>query len=85
MTKQQIKDYDKVQTTILLKMWINDGNPDSVKDEELEKLPIEYAVSDIDCLLDNTLAELRETYNAEGRKRLQATARRARAFLKKYA
>lgn len=76
MTKQQIKDYEKVQWLGFLKMWINDGNPDSVKDEELEDLPLEYAISDIDCLEDNLSAD----YDHCDKQQL----RTARWFLRKY-
>jgi hypothetical protein len=85
MTRQQIKDYEKVQSVVLLKMWIDAGNPDSVKDEELEKLTIRYAISDIDSLLDNTQAELQCTYDEEDRKMLLTKARKAKWFLRKYA
>lgn len=86
MTKQQLKDYEKVQPTILLAMWVNDGNPDSVPESELLKLPIEYAISDIDSMVDNARAELGEyepdtEYEWEIYKRMKAGER----FLRKYA
>lgn len=85
MTKQQLKDYEKVQSTILLAMWINDGNPDSVPESELLKLPIEYAISDIDSMVDNARAELGDyepetEYEWEIYNRMKAGER----FLRKY-
>lgn len=84
MTKQQIKDYAKVQPVELLKMWIDEGNPDSVPDERLEELSFNCAISDIDCLLDNINAELQFTYDSDRRKELFATRRKAEWFLNKY-
>lgn len=85
MTKQQLKDYEKVQSTILLAMWINDGCPDSVPESELLKLPLEYAISDIDSMVDNARAELGDyepdtEYEWEIYKRMKAGER----FLRKY-
>jgi hypothetical protein len=85
MTKQQLKDYEKVQPTILLAMWVNDGNPDSVPESELLKLPLEYAISDIDSMVDNARAELggyepETEYEWEIYKRMKAGER----FLRKY-
>lgn len=85
MTKQQLKDYEKVQPTILLAMWVNDGTPDSVPESELLKLPIEYAISDIDSMVDNARAELGgyepdTEYEREIYKRMKAGER----FLRKY-
>lgn len=85
MTKQQLKDYEKVQPTILLAMWVNDGNPDSVPESELLKLPLEYAISDIDSMVDNARAELGgyepdTEYEWEIYKRMKAGER----FLRKY-
>lgn len=77
MTKQQIKDYKRVQSLTYLKMWIDDGNPDSVTDDELEKLPLKYAISDIDYLADNLLAD---NDNSD-----KQQLKRAKWFLKKYA
>lgn len=85
MTKQQLKDYEKVQPTILLAMWVSDGNPDSVPESELLKLPLEYAISDIDSMVDNARAELGDyepdtEYEWEIYKRMKAGER----FLRKY-
>lgn len=85
MTKQQLKDYEKVQSTILLAMWVSDGDPDSVPESELLKLPIEYAISDIDSMVDNARAELggyepETEYEMEIYKRMKAGER----FLRKY-
>lgn len=86
MTKQQLKDYEKVQSTILLAMWINDGCPDSVPESELLKLHIKYAISDIDSLADNIMAELPDydysddKYYVEKEKQLKL----AKQFLRKY-
>lgn len=83
MTKQQIKDYDKVQSVEILKMW-TEWTPE-YKGCTLEELPLECAVSDIDSLLDNVLTELNCTWgDTEYRKELQATVRKAKTFLKKY-
>lgn len=85
MTKQQLKDYEKVQPAILLAMWVSDGNPDSVPESELLKLPLEYAISDIDSMVDNARAELGgyepdTEYEWEIYKRMKAGER----FLRKY-
>lgn len=85
MTKQQLKDYEKVQSTVLLAMWVNDGNPDSVPESELLKLPLKYAISDIDSMVDNARAELggyepETEYEWEVYKRMKAGER----FLRKY-
>lgn len=83
MTKQQLKDYEKVQPTELLELWI-ECEPEYAN-YTLETLPLHCAISDIDSLLDNTLAELREVWgDTEYRKYLLAKARKAIAFLKKY-
>lgn len=84
MTKQQIKDYEKVQPIDILKMW-TEWVP-GYEGWALEELPLDCAISDIDSLLDNTLTELNCTWgDSEYRKHLQATARKAKWFLKKYA
>ena len=78
MTKQQIKDYEKVEGHLIyLKMWINDGNPDSVKDEELLDLPLSYAISNAEYIIDNAEAE---NYGDDTAK----VVRKAKAFLRKY-
>lgn len=85
MTKQQIKDYEKVQSIDILKMWIETKAEPEYYGKTLEELPLEFAISDIDTLLDNTLTELQCSWgDTEYRKHLQATARKAKAFLKKY-
>ena len=76
MTKKQIKDYEKVQSLTYLKMWIDDGNPDSVPDEDLESLSLACAVSDIDYLIDNLLADQDNCDKQQLKK--------ARWFLRKY-
>lgn len=84
MTKQQIKDYEKVQPLEILKMW-TEWTPE-YKGYTLETLPIDCAISDIDSLLDNTQAELRGMWSDDVRfKELKTTARKAKWFLKKYA
>lgn len=85
MTKQQLKDYEKVQSTILLAMWVSDGSPDSVPESELLKLPLDCAISDIDSMVDNARAELggyepETEYEMEVYKRMKAGER----FLRKY-
>ena len=87
MTKQQLKDYEKVQPLILLAMWVSDGSPDSVPESELLKLPLDYAISDIDSMVDNARAELGGyapdpdcEYEMEVYKRMKAGER----FLRKY-
>ena len=85
MTKQQLKDYEKVQSLILLAMWVSDGSPDSVPESELLKLPLDYAISDIDSMVDNARAELggyepETEYEMEVYRRMKAGER----FLRKY-
>lgn len=85
MTKQQLKDYEKVQPLILLAMWVSDGDPDSVPESELLKLPLDCAISDIDSMVDNARAELGgyepdTEYEWEIYKRMKAGER----FLRKY-
>lgn len=83
MTKQQIKDYEKVQPVEILKMW-TEWTPE-YKGWTLEALPLECAISDIDSLLDNTMTELNDIFpEGDYYKELKATARKARTFLKKY-
>lgn len=83
MTKQQIKDYDKVQSIEILKMW-TECTPE-YNGYTLEELPLDCAISDIDSLLDNVLTELNCTWgDTEYRKELQTKARKAKVFLKKY-
>ena len=83
MTKQQLKDYEKVQSLEILKMW-TEWTPE-YKGCTLEDLPLECAISDIDSLLDNTMAELNQGFpHGDYLKELQATARKAKAFLRKY-
>lgn len=86
VTKQILKDYEKVQSTICLAMWVSDGCPDSVPESELLKLPLKYAISDIDSVVDNARAELGGNepdteYEREIYKRMKAGER----FLRKYA
>lgn len=86
MTRQQLKDYDKVQSTEVLKLWVETAAEPEHYGKTLEELPLECAISDIDSLLDNVLTELHCTWgDTEYRKELQATARKAKAFLRKYA
>lgn len=80
ITKQVLKDYEKVQSTECLKLWTGD---DCCKDEELLKLPLGLALSDIDTQLDNMQYEVNEC-EGEERKKMQARIRSAKAFLKKY-
>lgn len=61
-------------------MWTGD---DCCKDEELLKLPLGLALSDIDSTLDNMLAEV-DCWDGEERKDMQMRIRSARAFLRKY-
>ena len=87
MTKQQLKDYEKVQSTILLAMWVSDASPDDVPESELLKLPLDCAISDIDSMVDNARAELGgcrpdpdDEYEMEIYKLMKAGER----FLRKY-
>ena len=85
VTKQVLKDYEKVQPTICLAMWVSDGSPDSVPESELLKLPLKYAISDIDSVVDNARAELggykpENEYEREIYNRMKAGER----FLRKY-
>ena len=85
MTRQQLKDYEKVQPIDILKMWTETKAEPEHYGKTLDELPLECAVSDIDSLLDNTLTELNCTFgDTDYRKELQATARKAKAFLRKY-
>lgn len=78
MTKQQIKDYEKVEGHLIyLKMWINAGYPDGVKDEELLELPLSCAISDMEQIVDNAECQ---NYGDDTAK----VVRKAKAFLRKY-
>lgn len=78
MTKQQIKDYEKIEGHLIyLKMWIDDGNPDSVPDEALLDLPLDNAISNAESIVDNADCE---NYGEDTPK----VVRRARQFLRKY-
>ena len=81
VTKQVLRDYDKVQPVCLLGMWISDGNPDSVPESELLKLPLKNAISDIDSTLDNLQAEV---YWGDDDEEHRRRIRHAKAFLRKY-
>ena len=78
MTNQQIKDYEKVEGHLIyLKMHIDAGYPDGVKDEELLDLPLECAISDMEMIVDN---EACKNYGDDTAK----VVRKAKAFLRKY-
>ena len=78
MTIPQIKDYEKaIGTLIPLKMHINAGYPDSVKDEELLDLPLRCAISDMEMVVDNEDAE---NYGVD----TAIVVRKAKWYLRKY-
>lgn len=80
MTNQQLKDYEKVQPICALDVYIDDGHYGTYGE-----ISIEDAISDIDYLLDNALAELTQSYpQGEYKKELQRRVRSAKWFLKKY-
>lgn len=81
ITKQVLKDYEKVQSKECLKLWVD--NSGCCKDEELLKLPLGCALSDIDTQLDNMRYEVEYLYDEE-RKDMQMRIRSAKAFLRKY-
>lgn len=82
MTKQQIKDYEKVQSIDIVKEWISGGG---FADSVLETLPIECAISDMEMVISDGEAELEcwinfpEEYNII-KKRIKA----AKWFIRKY-
>lgn len=77
MTQAQVNDYSKVQDLVHLKMWISETSPDSVKDEELLKLPLRNALSDMEFIIDNAEAnDWEEGYEKK--------VRNARWYLRKY-
>ena len=81
VTKQVLKDYEKVQSKECLKLWVD--NSGCCKDEELLKLPLGCALSDIDSELSNMVAE-RDYCCGEELQKIQTRIRSAKAFLKKY-
>lgn len=77
MTQAQVNDYSKVQDLVHLKMWISETSPDSIKDEELLKLPLRNALSDMEFIIDNAEAnDWEEGYEKK--------VRNARWYLRKY-
>lgn len=72
MTKQQIKDYEKVQPIDILELWKYDGYA------SVEEIPLKCAISDMEMIICDADAD---NFGED-------TARvvsKAKAFLKKYA
>ena len=72
MTSQQIKDYEKVQSLEILKLWTEWD--ERYKGLTLEELPLECAISDMEMILSDG----EDTHT-------KATINKAKQFLKKYA
>lgn len=72
MTKQQIKDYKKVQPIDILELWFYEGY------SSLEELPLQCAISDMEMIILDADAE---NYGEDTAK----VVRKAKWFLKKYA
>lgn len=75
MTKQQIKDYEKVESLSVLRLWIECD--ERYKGCTLEDLPLSCAISDMETIVYNEDAE---NYGEDTAK----VVRKARAFLRKY-
>lgn len=76
MTRQQIKDYEKVVSLSELMLWIEWD--ERYKGFTLEELPLSCAISDMEMIVDNEDAE---NYGDD----TASVVRKAKAFLRKYA
>ena len=75
MTKQQIKDYEKVESLSVLRLWTECD--ERYKGMNLEDLPLRCAISDMEMIVDNADAE---NYGDNTAK----VVSRAKAYLRKY-
>lgn len=75
MTKQQIKDYEKVESLSVLRLWTE--YDERYKGMSLEELPLRCAISDMEMIVDNADAE---NYGDDTAK----VVRKAKAYLRKY-
>lgn len=75
MTKQQIKDYEKIESLSVLKLWTE--YDERYKGMSLEELPLRCAISDMEMIVDNADAE---NYGDDTAK----VVRKAKAYLRKY-
>lgn len=75
MTTQQIKDYEKVESLSVLRLWTECD--ERYKGMSLEELPLKCAISDMEMIVDNEDAE---NYGDDTAK----VVRKAKAFLRKY-
>lgn len=73
MTKQQIKDYEKVQSIDILELWIQCD--ERYKGMTLDELPIECAISDMEMVV----------LDGEDAFHTKEEVRKAKWFMKKYA
>lgn len=72
MTKQQLKDYAKVQPLDILELWKYEGY------KSLEEIPLKCAISDMEMVV---LDADSENYGED----TASVVRKAKAFLRKYA
>lgn len=75
MTKQQIKDYEKVQSVECLKLW-TECEPQYIG-ISLEELPLKCAISDMEMIIDDEEAE---NFGEDTAK----VVRKAKWFIRKY-
>jgi hypothetical protein len=75
MTQQQIKDYEKVQSIEILKMWTQ--HDERFKGYTLEELPLSCAISDMEMTIADEAAQ---NFGAKTAR----VVRMAKAFLIKY-
>ena len=71
MTKQQLKDYEKVQSLEVLELWECEGYA------SLEEIPLKCAISDMEMIIED---EQSENFGDDTAK----VVRKARAFIRKY-
>lgn len=83
MTNQHLKDYEKVQSLDILKLWTSPGA--KYEGKTLETLPLECAISDMQMLILDSEAELFMWEGTDEVKLIKDRVKRAKAFLKKYA
>lgn len=83
MTKQQIKDYEKIQSKEELELWIR-YVPEYKDCKRVEELPLKCAISDIESLADNLTYSVRDCNDEEWLKADLEKLRKAKWFLKKW-
>ena len=94
MTKQQLKDYDKVVTTGHLDVYLDTNPIEYGVDHPVncyEDIPLRCALSDMDTFIDNWTTELNLEYfddedpeDVAREKELRRRIRAAKWFIKKY-